>query len=40
LAEVSDIRGYREEFLRLFGFGLPGVDYEGDVDPAVALPLA
>ena len=24
LDAVSDIAGYREEFLRLFGFGLPG----------------
>jgi enoyl-[acyl-carrier protein] reductase / trans-2-enoyl-CoA reductase (NAD+) len=37
---ISDIAGYREEFLRLFGFGLPGVDYEADTDPAVALPSA
>jgi enoyl-[acyl-carrier protein] reductase/trans-2-enoyl-CoA reductase (NAD+) len=37
---ISDIAGYREEFLRLFGFGLPGVNYEADTDPAVALPSA
>jgi enoyl-[acyl-carrier protein] reductase / trans-2-enoyl-CoA reductase (NAD+) len=37
---ISDIAGYREEFLRLFGFGLPGVDYEAETDPAVALPSA
>jgi enoyl-[acyl-carrier protein] reductase/trans-2-enoyl-CoA reductase (NAD+) len=37
---ISDIAGYREEFLRLFGFGLPGVDYDADTDPAVALPSA
>jgi enoyl-[acyl-carrier protein] reductase/trans-2-enoyl-CoA reductase (NAD+) len=37
LAALSDIAGYREEFLRLFGFGLPGVDYEKDVDPHVTL---
>ncbi len=35
LAALSDIGGYRAEFLRLFGFGLPGVDYEKDVDPHV-----
>jgi enoyl-[acyl-carrier protein] reductase/trans-2-enoyl-CoA reductase (NAD+) len=40
LATVSDIAGYREEFLRLFGFGLPDVDYEADVDPDVKLPSA
>lgn len=38
LAEISDIAGYREEFMRLFGFGLPGVDYEADVNPAVPMP--
>jgi enoyl-[acyl-carrier protein] reductase/trans-2-enoyl-CoA reductase (NAD+) len=37
LATVSDIAGYREEFLRLFGFGMKGVDYEAEVDPAVTL---
>ena len=38
LTQLSDIQGYREEFLRLFGFGLPGVDYDSDVAPEVALP--
>ena len=37
---ISDIAGYREEFLRLFGFGLPGVDYEADTNPEVPLPSA
>jgi enoyl-[acyl-carrier protein] reductase/trans-2-enoyl-CoA reductase (NAD+) len=40
LAKISDIQGYREEFLRLFGFGLPGVDYDSDVPPEMALPSA
>ncbi len=31
LAELSDFKGYQENFLKLFGFGLPGVDYEADV---------
>jgi enoyl-[acyl-carrier protein] reductase/trans-2-enoyl-CoA reductase (NAD+) len=38
LATLSDIAGYREEFLRLFGFGIQGVDYEAEVDPDVPLP--
>jgi enoyl-[acyl-carrier protein] reductase/trans-2-enoyl-CoA reductase (NAD+) len=29
--------GYKEEFLRLFGFGLEGVDYEADVNPEVNI---
>lgn len=33
LRSLSDFGGYQEEFLRLFGFGLPGVDYGADVDP-------
>ena len=35
LQQLTDIDGYRAEFLRLFGFGLAGVDYEADVDPHV-----
>jgi enoyl-[acyl-carrier protein] reductase/trans-2-enoyl-CoA reductase (NAD+) len=40
LSELSDIAGYRVEFLKLFGFGLPGVDYDADVDPLAPLPSA
>jgi enoyl-[acyl-carrier protein] reductase / trans-2-enoyl-CoA reductase (NAD+) len=35
LGELTDFKGYQEEFLRLFGFGIEGVDYEADVDPRV-----
>jgi len=37
LSALTDISGYREEFLRLFGFGLPGVDYEAETDPVVPV---
>jgi enoyl-[acyl-carrier protein] reductase/trans-2-enoyl-CoA reductase (NAD+) len=37
LVEKTDIAGYRNEFLRLFGFGLSGVDYEADVEPHVPM---
>jgi enoyl-[acyl-carrier protein] reductase/trans-2-enoyl-CoA reductase (NAD+) len=40
LAEISDIAGYRAEFLRLFGFGLDGIDYEAETDPGLTLPSA
>ncbi len=40
LGEISDIAGYRAEFLKLFGFGLPGVDYEAEADPVAPLPSA
>jgi enoyl-[acyl-carrier protein] reductase/trans-2-enoyl-CoA reductase (NAD+) len=37
LPQLTDIEGYRTEFLKLFGFGLAGVDYEAEVDPHVAM---
>ncbi|MBD2858238.1 trans-2-enoyl-CoA reductase family protein [Spongiibacter sp. KMU-158] len=37
IAELTDFAGYKAEFLRLFGFGLSGVDYEADVDPVVPI---
>ena len=37
LATTTDIAGYREEFLKLFGFGLPGVNYEAEVEPHVPM---
>lgn len=37
LLELSDYAGYQSEFLKLFGFGLEGVDYEADVSPLVDL---
>lgn len=38
LSELSDFSGYKSEFLRLFGFGLEGVDYEAETDPEQPLP--
>ncbi len=38
LDELSDFAGYRQEFLRLFGFEVPGVDYAADVDPVQPIP--
>ena len=35
LSELADLAGYRSDFLKLFGFGLEGVDYSADVEPAV-----
>jgi len=37
LASLTDIAGYRKEFLKLFGFGLPGLDYEADVEPHLPM---
>jgi enoyl-[acyl-carrier protein] reductase/trans-2-enoyl-CoA reductase (NAD+) len=33
--QLADYQGYHADFLKLFGFGLAGVDYEADVDPLV-----
>jgi enoyl-[acyl-carrier protein] reductase/trans-2-enoyl-CoA reductase (NAD+) len=33
--ELADLAEYRSQFLRLFGFGIDGVDYAADVDPRV-----
>ena len=35
LPALADLPKYRTEFLKLFGFGLGGVDYSADVDPQV-----
>jgi enoyl-[acyl-carrier protein] reductase/trans-2-enoyl-CoA reductase (NAD+) len=32
LDQLADLDGYRSDFLRIFGFGLPGVDYDVEVD--------
>lgn len=36
--QIADVKGYHDEFLRLFGFGIKGVDYTKDVN--IDLPLA
>ena len=37
LGELGDLPEYHEQFLRLFGFGVDGVDYARDVDPRVVV---
>jgi enoyl-[acyl-carrier protein] reductase / trans-2-enoyl-CoA reductase (NAD+) len=37
LNAISDFRGYRTEFIKLFGFGIPGVNYDADVNPDVKI---
>lgn len=36
LFDLTDYKGYNAEFLKLFGFGVKGVDYDADVSPVVA----
>lgn len=33
LPKLADLEGFKADFLRVHGFGIPGVDYEADVDP-------
>ncbi len=40
LKEISDYANYKTEFAKLFGFGLPQIDYTKDVDPVVVINLA
>ena len=35
LFEITDYQFYKDEFLKLFGFGLESVDYDADVSPLV-----
>ena len=37
LSELADLRGFQEDFLKIFGFGIPGVDYEEDLDPSLGM---
>lgn len=38
LTKVGDVEGYHQDFLKLFGFGVDGVNYDADVDPSVKFP--
>ncbi|REL30615.1 enoyl-ACP reductase FabV [Thalassotalea euphylliae] len=35
--ELTDYVGYHQEFLKLFGFGVEGVDYDADVSPLAEI---
>lgn len=37
LNDISDFRGFRADFLKLFGFGVDGVDYDADVEAEMAI---
>ncbi len=38
LEQLTDIQGYRDDFYRLFGFNIDSVNYDAEVNPAVAIP--
>jgi enoyl-[acyl-carrier protein] reductase/trans-2-enoyl-CoA reductase (NAD+) len=35
VAELGDLEGFRRDFLKIFGFGIDGVDYEAEQDPTL-----
>lgn len=35
LLELTDFKGYNSDFLKLFGFGVSGIDYEAETSPLV-----
>jgi enoyl-[acyl-carrier protein] reductase/trans-2-enoyl-CoA reductase (NAD+) len=35
--QIGDVKGYNSDFLKLFGFGLNGVDYNADVPTDVPI---
>ncbi len=35
LDQLADLPGFRADFLRIFGFGIDGVDYDADQDPTL-----
>ena len=37
LHELADFKGYKAEFMNLFGFNVDGVDYEEDVEVDVKI---
>lgn len=40
LYDLTDFKGYKEEFLKLFGFGFSEVNYEEDLSPIVNITIA
>ena len=40
LPELADLAGFRSDFLKIFGFGLAGVDYAAEQDPQVVPAVA
>lgn len=40
LPELADLAGFRADFLKIFGFGLSGVDYAASQDPKVVPAMA
>jgi trans-2-enoyl-CoA reductase len=37
LAAQTDIAGYRSDFLKLFGFGVAGINYDAEIEPHIPM---
>lgn len=37
LSQLTDVKGYCDDFYRLFGFNISGVNYDAEVDPVVKI---
>tara|TARA_B110000483_G_scaffold99455_1_gene121955 strand:- start:770 stop:1957 length:1188 start_codon:yes stop_codon:yes gene_type:complete len=37
LHQLTDFKGYKEEFIKLFGFGISNVDYDAETDPVIDI---
>lgn len=37
LHKLADFKGYKEEFIKLFGFGVSDINYDAEVDPVVDI---
>ena len=37
VSQLADFSSYKTGFLQLFGFAVPGVDYDADIDPVVSI---
>jgi enoyl-[acyl-carrier protein] reductase/trans-2-enoyl-CoA reductase (NAD+) len=35
--EITDYQGYKDEFLKLFGFGIDGIDYDADAETLIGF---
>ena len=38
VTSCADIDGYWDDFYRMFGFRISGVDYDADISPEVKIP--
>ncbi len=37
VGQLTDLQGYRDDFYKLFGFNIPGIDYTQEVNPDVKI---